>query len=211
MERRLFLQINMTIDGYIEDVHGDIDWHFADDEFDEFITDMLQSIGGMIFGRVAFEKLAAYWPSAGESLTSETQQEGARLMNELPKYVLSRTLSGSDWNNSHILGGDIAAEIRELKARPGKDLALFAGAAAATSFIRLELVDEYRLIINPKLQGGGTRLFDGEYGATGLSLVDLRRFAGGALVLTYAPPAQHGNRSSSGSPTMITTGSKGLR
>jgi len=187
MGRKLFLQINMTVDGYVEDANGDIDWHFADDEFDAFILDTLRSIDGMVFGRVAFEKLAAYWPTAAQGAQSDTQRETALLMNELPKYVVSQTLTGTEWHNSHVVAGDVHAEIEQLKARPGKDLALFAGAAAATSFARLGLVDELRLIVNPLLQGGGTRLFDGEDVSRQLTLTNVRAFASGALVLTYVP------------------------
>ena len=187
MARKLFLQINMTVDGYVEDANGDIDWHFADAEFDAFILDTLRSIDGMVFGRVAFEKLAAYWPTAARMARSDTQRETAILMNELPKYVVSQTLTGSDWNNSHVLSSDVRAEIRQLKAGPGKDLALFAGATAATSLVRLGLVDELRLIVDPLLQGGGTRLFDGEGEPTRLELTSTRPFASGAVVLTYVP------------------------
>jgi dihydrofolate reductase len=187
MGRKLFLQINITVDGYIEDANGEIDWHFADDEFDAFILDTLRSIDGMVFGRVAFEKLGAYWPTAAQVAQSDAQRETARLMNELPKYVVSRTLTGSDWTGSHVVSGDVRAEIQQLKARPGKDLALFAGAAAATSFVRLGLVDELRLIVNPLLQGGGTRLFAGEDERRQLTLTHVRQFASGAVVLTYAP------------------------
>jgi dihydrofolate reductase len=190
MGRRLFLQINMTIDGYVEDANGDIDWHFADAEFDAFILDTLRSIDGMVFGRVAFEKLAGYWPTAEQAARSDTQRKTARLMNELPKYVVSQTLTGSDWAGSHVVSGDVRAEILRLKARPGDDLALFAGAVTARSFIRLGLVDELRLIVNPLLQGGGTRLFDGEGGPVRLALANARPFASGAVVLTYVPVRQ---------------------
>lgn len=185
MGRKLFLQINMTVDGYVEDANGDIDWHFADDEFDAFILDTLRSIDGMVFGRVAFEKLATYWPTAEQAARNATQRETALLMNELPKYAVSQTLTGSTWRNSHVLSGDVPAAIERLKAGPGKDLALFAGAAAARSFVRHGLVDELRLIVNPLLQGGGTRLFDGEDEPRQLTLTSARPFASGAVVLTY--------------------------
>jgi dihydrofolate reductase len=187
MGRKLFLQINMTIDGYVEDANGDIDWHFADDEFDAFILDTLRSIDGMVFGRVAFEKLAAYWPTAAHEARSDSQLKTALLMNELPKYVVSRTSIGSQWNNSHVVAADVRAAIEQLKAQPGKDLALFAGAVTATSFVRLGLVDELRLIVNPLLQGGGTRLFDGEDVPRQVTLTNVRPFASGAVVLTYLP------------------------
>jgi dihydrofolate reductase len=92
----------------------------------------------MVFGRVAFELLAQYWPTAASNpQVSAKHVEMARLMNELPKYVISTRLRGVEWSNSHIIGGNVADAIRQLKEQPGKDLALFAGAGAASTFMRL--------------------------------------------------------------------------
>ena len=184
--RKLFLQINVSVDGFIEDAAGEIDWHFADAEFAEFIDTTLLSIDAMIFGRVAFEKLARYWPAASPPEASEVQ---VRLMHDLPKYVVSDRLGRTDWSNSHIVGGDVAAAITALKQQPGGDIALFAGAVVATSFVQLGLIDEYRLIVNPVLLGAGTRLFDGEYEKSELRLIETRRFASGAVVLFYEAKA----------------------
>jgi dihydrofolate reductase len=137
--RKLFLHINVSLDGFIEDAAGEIDWHFADAEFGEFIDATLQSIDAMVFGRVAFEKLAGYWPTASPPEASEVQ---VRRMHELPKYVISDRLRDTDWHNSHVVGGDVAAAITALKQQPGQDIALFAGAGIATSFARLGLIDE---------------------------------------------------------------------
>jgi dihydrofolate reductase len=104
--RRLFLQINVSLDGFIEDPTGEIDWHFVDDEFEEFTNDTLRSIDAMVFGRVAYEKLAEYWPTAASNPdASERHIEAARLMNELPKYVVSDRLERTEWQNSHIVSG----------------------------------------------------------------------------------------------------------
>ncbi|MFI0446794.1 dihydrofolate reductase family protein [Actinomadura sp. 6N118] len=178
---RLFLHINVSLDGYITDSAGDIDWAFADEEFQRHIDDLLESIDGMVFGRTAFEQLAAYWPTAGDEV-SETQR---RRMHELPKYVLSRTLRRTDWHNSHLLGDDPAGALDDLKRQSGRDLALFAGGQAATSAVRLGVLDQMRLVVNPVLLGGGTRLFDGTYPRADLQLTDTHRFGSGALLLTY--------------------------
>jgi len=179
--RRLFVHINMSLDGYINDDAGAIDWHFADDEFQRYIDATLKSIGGMVFGRVAFEQLAAYWPNAG----AEASRVQVRKMHELPKYVLSRNLKGTEWHNSHVLGDDPAAAIAALKQEDGRDLALFAGASAVTSAVGLGVVDELRIIVNPALLGEGTRLFGGQYPASELRLTDTHQFASGALLLSY--------------------------
>jgi dihydrofolate reductase len=113
-------------------------------------------------------------------------------MHELPKYVVSDRLEQTDWNNSHIIGGDVAKAMTALKQRPGGDIALFAGAGVATSFVQLGLIDEYRLIVNPLLLGAGTRLFGGGYDRRDLRLIATRRFASGAIVLTYEPVSTNG-------------------
>jgi dihydrofolate reductase len=106
-------------------------------------------------------------------------------MHELPKYVLSRTFPHTGWHNSHPLGDDPARLLGELKRQDGRDLALFAGGRAATSAVRLGVLDQLRLVVNPVLLGGGTPLFDGTYPKADLRLTDTRRFASGALLLTY--------------------------
>jgi dihydrofolate reductase len=184
--RKLFLQINMSLDGFIEDPTAEIDWHFVDDEFEEFINATLRSIDAMVFGRVAYEKLAQYWPTAASNPgASERHIEAALLMNELPKYVVSDHLDRTEWQNSHIVSGNVGAQIRELKRQPGNDIALFAGAGVAASFARLGMIDEYRIILNPALLGSGTPLFNGGFEKTNLQLRDTRQFGSGALVLTY--------------------------
>ncbi|MBF9133298.1 dihydrofolate reductase family protein [Plantactinospora sp. S1510] len=182
---RLFLHINVSLDGYVNDADGEIDWHFSDEEFQRYLDDLLGDIDGMMFGRVAFEELAGYWPNAGP----EASPVQVRRMHELPKYVLSRTLEHSDWHNSHVLDRDPAAAITELKRQSSRDIALFAGGRAASAAAGLGVIDEYRLVVNPVLLGGGTRLFDGRYPRTNLRLTGTRQFTSGALLLTYEPAA----------------------
>jgi dihydrofolate reductase len=175
------LHISVSVDGYIDDEAGALDWVAADDEFERYIDRLLESIDGMLFGRVAFEQLAAFWPTARPDV-SPTQ---VRRMHELPKYVLSTSLQHTKWHNSHALSGDPAAAIVRLKQQDGRDLALFAGASAATSLLALAVIDELRLLVHPTLLGGGTRLFDGRYPRSDLRLTDTHRFASGALLLAY--------------------------
>ena len=184
--RKVFAQINVSLDGYIEDTGGEIDWHFVDDAFDRFISDTLRSIDAMIFGRVAFEKLAMYWPTAAEDpQASGEDSEQARLMDALPKYVVSDHIGLLEWKNSHIIRGDVAQDVARLKRQPGKDIALFGGANTISTFTTLGLIDEYRFIVNPALVGGGTRLFKGAHARVPLRLLDTRRFNSGVLVLSY--------------------------
>jgi dihydrofolate reductase len=184
--RKLFLHIGVSVDGYIEDDKKQFDWP-VDREWEAYVIDLLRAIDGQIYGRIAHESLAAFWPHAAEQPgASKALAAMARLMNESPKYVVTRGPYRAAWSHSHVLTGDVAAEVRHLKNQPGKDLVLFAGANVAQSFMAMGLLDEFRLVLNPVVLGGGTPLF-----APGverrLQLVSTRPFASGVLVVTYAP------------------------
>lgn len=158
--RKIFLHINVSLDGFIEDQNHEMDWHFVDDEFEEYINDVLRSIDGMIFGRVAHQLLAQYWPTASSNPdASKRHLEAVRMMNSLPKYAISSGGYKTEWENSHVIDGDIAAKIEKLKSQPGKDIALFAGAGVSQTFMDQGLIDEYRIVVNPILLRGGTPLF----------------------------------------------------
>jgi dihydrofolate reductase len=123
MPGRLIAQINASLDGYIEDEKHDIDWHFVD--YEEFINETLRSLDGMIFGRKAYEPLSAYWPTAAANPDASVRHlEAATLMHEIPKYVVSTTLSGSDWNNTDVISGDVRTAVQDLKAASSRDIAV---------------------------------------------------------------------------------------
>ena len=190
--RKIFLHIIVSLDGFIEGPNKELDWHFVDDEFEEYINGVLASIDAMIFGRKAFELLAQYWPTAAENPLAAADPanparhiEAARMMNEKQKIVFSKTLKMTDWNNSRIVSSDLAAEISRLKNEPGRDIAVFAGAGIAASLMRLGLIDEYRLLVNPILLGAGTPLFQKGYDRSILDLLETKTFKSGAMLLSY--------------------------
>ena len=179
--RKLIAHIGVSVDGYINDEAG-LPVLPVEQEFQGYIDDLLGSIDGMVLGRVAFEQLAAYWPTAGD----EVSPVQARLMHELPKYVLTNSLGDvRRWNNSHLLGTDPSAALTALKAQPGLPVAVFAGAGAVTTALSMQLVDQLCLIVHPSLVGGGTRLFDGTNPSSNLRLSETRQFPSGAMVVKY--------------------------
>jgi len=177
----LFLQISVSLDGYIEDKRQDIGWMTDDTSFDDMATTTLRSIDGMIFGRKAHELLAAFWPGAADSKgASPALIEQARLMNALPKYVLTHGKERTGWANSMAIGVDDVPRLKRDAARP---IALFAGAAAAQAL--LGFVDEVRLVQYPVLLGGGTPLFAEDGQRRHLVLLDTERFESGATFQRY--------------------------
>lgn len=179
----LFVQISVSIDGYIEDADGGLEWFTADRTVEAFATETLRAIGGMVFGRTAHALLAGFWKNASAHDASPDLPEQARLMNSLPKYVLTHGTPDIEWEHSFPVQLDDVAQIKRQSALP---IALFAGAAAARAVLAAGLVDELRLIRYPLLLGRGTPLFDGEGQRRDLSLIEERQFSSGAIVTRYA-------------------------
>jgi dihydrofolate reductase len=174
----------MTLDGFFEGPDHDINWHNVDKEFDEFSIAQLETAGMLLFGRVTYELMAGYWPSEAGLKDDPVV---ANWMNSLPKVVFSRTLNKAVWNNTRLVKTDIAGEIAKLKQQPGKDLFLFGSADLATTLIKLGLIDEYRILLNPIVLGKGSPLFKGVEKPFKLSLIKTRAFQNGNIMLYYQP------------------------
>lgn len=176
----LILQIAVSLDGYIEDDKGSIDFMAGDTSLDAVHTATLRAIDGMVFGRKAHALLAAFWPSAGRTAgASAALSEQAELMNTLPKYVLTRGEERTGWANSHAVTTE---DVTGLKLRAKRPIAVYAGAGAAQAL--MGQIDEIRLIQYPVLLGGGTRLFEDGI-QRDLKLMESRAFASGVVLQRY--------------------------
>jgi dihydrofolate reductase len=158
--------------------HGGWSFKFPSQEAAKFKLDELFASDALLLGRVTYEGFAKAWPSIKDEVGF------ADRMNGLPKYVASTTLKDLQWNNSHLLAGDIAEEVSKLKQQDGKDILVAGSRRFAHTLSRLDLVDEYRLMIHPIVLGSGNRLF-GEGSTFSLALVDVKTFDSGIVVLTY--------------------------
>ncbi len=180
--RKLFSFNMVTLDGFFEGPNRDIDWHKVDEEFNEFAVEQTSAVGALLFGRVTYELMASYWPTAA---AMESDPQVAALMNSLPKVVFSRTLPSADWENSRVVRDHAQEEILKLKAQPGRDMAVF-GSANLISTI-MDVIDEHRLLVNPVLLREGTPLFKHAGEPLQLNLVNVRRFNSGNILLSYQP------------------------
>jgi dihydrofolate reductase len=170
----------MTLDGFVEGPIRDISWHLDvwGEELEKLSIDQLNSAGGLMFGRVTYELMAQHWSNA----TGEV----ADFMNALPKYVFSRTLTKSGWNNTRMFSADVPDTVARLKRESASDILLFGSADLAASLITHRLIDEFRIAVNPIILGGGTPLFKpGE--RVKLKLLDTRTLSTGTVFLRYAP------------------------
>jgi len=182
--RKVILFNMITLDGFFEGQDGDIYWHITDEEFNEFAVQQTGTAGGLIFGRRTYELMAGYWPT--EQAMQEDPQV-AELMNSLPKYVFSTTLEQADWNNTRIIQGDLARAIGKLKSERGNDLFVFGSGDLTASLLREDLIDEYRLMLNPVALGHGTPMFKDLDGPRKFKLLWSRPFQSGNILLSYVP------------------------
>lgn len=182
--RKLFVFNLVTLDGYFEGSNREIDWHNVDAEFNEYAIDMLNSVDTLIFGRVTYELMASYWPTAD---AIKNDPIVAEMINALPKIVFSKTLEKAEWNNTRIVKADIEEEIKKMKKHPGKDMALLGSGSILSQFARQGLMDEYRIMVNPIVLGDGKPLFKGLKDRLNLKLTKTRTFGNGNVLLYYQP------------------------
>ena len=176
--------MSISLDGYIEGPNREIDWHQVDDELHDHFNEQLRGMGAFLSGRVTYEVMAATWPTADTDPSSTKPMiEFARIWRDMPKIVYSRTLQRAGWNTT-VVRDVVPDEVARLKAQPGGDLAL-GGADLAASFMRLGLIDEYRIYVHPIVIGTGKPLFPRSGPIVNLGLLDTRAFGNGVLLLHY--------------------------
>lgn len=180
--RKVLIFMMVTLDGFFEGPNGEIDWHNVDDEFNDFAIGQIHSVDTLVFGRRTYEMMASYWPTSA-ARTNDPIVAG--LMNQTPKIVFSNTLSKVEWENTRLVKGDIARELARIKDQPGKDLIIFGSSNLAVTLARQGLIDEFRIMVNPVLLGGGHSLFEGL--KLDLALMKTRSFTNGNVLLYYQP------------------------
>ena len=182
--RKVIYSMGMSLDGFIEGPNRELDWSTPDEELHRFWNDQLREIGTSLYGRRLYELMADFWPTADTDPSApEYVVEFARIWRDMPKVVFSTTLEKVDWN-SRLVRGNIAEEVAKLRLQPGKEMSV-GGPTLASSFMRLGLIDEYRLVVHPVVLGGGTPFFPELDEKIGLQLVETRTFGSGAVYLRY--------------------------
>ena len=184
--RHLVVFNHITLDGYFVGPDGDIDFlyqRFKNEEFHSFAVENIQAAGALLFGRVTYEVMVSYWPTPA-ALKGEPAI--AERMNNLPKFVFSRTLSQSSWNNTSFLHGDTASEVRKLKEQPGKRIAILGSGSIVAQLAPVGFVDRFEIVVNPVAIGRGRTLFEGVKDQLNLSLTKTRTFRNGNVLLCYA-------------------------
>lgn len=188
--RKLILEEWVSLDGYVTDKNGQLDFFtnltpeqnkYSDYDQLEF----LKTIDTILLGRKTYELFVEFWPSA-----TTDKEVIADKLNETNKIVFSGTLSKASWGQwpeAKIIADDAGAAIRKLKLLPGKDMVMWGSISVAQSLIKENLIDEYHIQLCPVLTGGGRSLFPQQISASQFKLLELRKYDTGTVFLNYVP------------------------
>ena len=183
--RRLIVFNQVSLDGYFCDEHGDMSWaHKNDPEWNDFVAGNARGNGMLLFGRVTYDMMVAFWPTPA---AAEAMPDVAKGMNELPKVVFSRTLAKSSWKNTTVVNSDPVAAVRKMKKEAGPDMVILGSGSVVAQLAGAGLIDEYQLIVNPLVLGDGRTLFEGLKKPVPLKLVNTRGFKNGNVLVSYQP------------------------
>jgi len=189
---RLSLTTFVTLDGVYqgpggpaEDTSGGFEhggWlvPFFDDELGRYMISIFDEVDGFVLGRRTYEIFAASWPK-----NTDPDDPIAGRLNALPKYVASRSLTGADWHNSRILGGDVVAEVARLKEQPGRELQIHGSGNLAQTLLDAGLIDTVRLVVFPVVLGSGKRLLAEGRTPWAFRLADVRSTPTGVTMQTF--------------------------
>lgn len=182
--RKVIYCLNVSLDGFVEDANGSLDWSNPDEELHRFFNEQEREFGLQLYGRRIYEDMAAHWTTAHTNPSAPAHEiEYARIWQSIPKVVFSKTL-GQVGENARLVRENIAEEVTALKAQPGKDMVV-CGAGLAASFMQLDLIDEVRPVVHPVVLGGGKPMFPALDKILSLRLIETRRLGSGVVLLRY--------------------------
>ena len=186
--RKIILLMHVSLDGFVSGPNGEIDWIIHTEEEQNYVTDFLNTVDTVLFGRVTYQMMECFWPTVHAHPVwskSKYHAEHALWIEKTEKIVFSKTLEKVDWNNSRLVKEHIAEEIAKMKQQSGKNIVMIASTNLVQTFMQLGLIDEYRINVNPIVIWGGKPLFKNIKDRIDLKLVETKTFSSGVVELVY--------------------------
>ena len=179
--RDVVLYMSMSVDGFVESDREHPGMNPEGDELKQWKLDRISKAGAHLMGRVTYQQMASFWPQSDDPYAAP--------MNDIPKVVFSKTLADDEatWPDTYVARGDLATEVATIKAESGPDVIVWGGGRLAGALAAQDLIDEYRLLIQPLALGQGRPLFDQLPDSRRLELVEAVPFPSGIVVHTYRP------------------------
>jgi dihydrofolate reductase len=178
--------MHTSLDGFVAGLNGEMNWIKVDDEIFDFVGTMTEQADTALYGRVTYEMMQSYWPTAGEKPNaSKHAKEHSAWYNKVSKVVLSKTMQEAGLQNTKVIGNQLSSNINKIKHQEGKNILIFGSPSASISLINEGLIDEFWLFVNPILLGQGRLLFKDLNGTSNLKLVESKTFTSGVIALHY--------------------------
>jgi dihydrofolate reductase len=189
--RKVISLIHLSLDGFAGGPNGELDWISYDEELEQYSHAMHAMTDAVIWGRVTYQGMASYWLTVpGNPDSTAAEREHAQWLDNATKIVVSRTLERIEWNkaqNTVLIKDNIAEEINRIKQQDGKAIWFLGSPGLLQTFIELDLIDEYRININPTILGSGTSRFGSLNRQVPLKLLEARTMKSGVTALRYEP------------------------
>ena len=184
--RKLKLQVQMTVDGFIAGANGEMDWMVFDwdDQINQYVKELTEPIDCILLGRRLAQGFIPHWAGVAANPKAPDHAAGLKFAGT-HKVVFSKTLEKSEWENTVLAKGDLVDEIMGLKKQAGSDIIAYGGGTFVSSLIKANLIDEYHLFINPVAVGSGMTIFKGLENRLNLKLKKSLSFPCGIVVLCY--------------------------
>ena len=184
--RNLIFFMHTSLDGFVAGLNGEMDWINLDDSMFDFVATMTNKADTALYGRVTYEMMQSYWPTAGEQLNATKHDiEHSTWYNKVSKIVLSKTINDSGLHNTKVISDQLSDNINKLKQQDGKNILIFGSPGASQSLLNQDLIDEFWLFVNPVILGQGIPLFKNITGTTKLKFVESKTFACGVIAIHY--------------------------
>ena len=186
--RKLKLQVQMSVDGFIAGNNGEMDWMVWnwDDEIKKYVSAITEPVDCIIMGKNLATGFIPYWKNVASN-PDDLQYPFGKKMTDTHKVVFTKTLKDSVWENTSLATGDLTSEIARLKNQNGKDMIVYGGASFVSALIKEGLIDEFHLFVNPVVLGKGLTIFKDVNHKQGLTLVNSASFECGIVLLHYEP------------------------
>lgn len=184
--KKLKLQVQMTVDGFVSGPNGELDWMVMnwDEGISKYVNELTDSSDTILMGRKMTDGFISYWTDV-VTRPNDPEYPFAKKMVDIPKMVFTRTLRKSNWQNTTLATGDLKEEVNKLKKQNGKDLIVYGGVGFVSSLVQDNLIDEYNLFINPAIIGKGMTIFGKLNNQFNMQLLKSRAFDCGIVLNQY--------------------------
>jgi dihydrofolate reductase len=184
--RKIISFMHISLDGFVTGPSDEMNWIIMDEEIFQDAIELASTTDAALYGRVTYQMMESYWPTVlANPSSTKPELDHAHWVENINKIVFSQTLERAEWNNTRLIKKNIVEEIVKLKQQPGENMMIFGSPRLTHSFMHWDLIDEYRININPVVLSKGVPLFENINDKVNLKLLETKTFHSGVVGLRY--------------------------